>query len=1068
MVLCALLHKTKPKVIDFASLKPENAIANLQLAIDTAEKFFGLEKYLTPQDIQKLDENSMVVYIGDYYLAFADQAKLELGAKKILKVIRMTKKHDSEKQKYREGVVQLEALRTKFIAFLSDRTIDNTMEGAKRRIDEFYAYKAKDKTAILTLQRDLESTFTTLALSLKNANRPDFSTDTKPSDIEAKMVALEETEQAQKVHLHLELNRQIKLVALNEQHLGRFEKLKGWSDQKLVYLNTKESINSSGEARLHLRLLDAYESENRALMANTVPIMEKIGAQLLQEKYEKSAEIQSREKQVTDAKATRQELCVKKRAILEDALAREEYKEKILLLNRQHVDAHDVTLMWVDEKETYLKRKEVIHSVSEARSQLGLLEGFIKEKDRTADTNVAPLKALGKNVLDAKYESALSTWTFPNPESVRQREQNIDAKWQVLTDLSLQKRKILQDDLAREEFKDKVMLMNQQHIDSHLQMQLWISRKEGYLARKEEIRSVVEAKTQLGLLEAFEKEKRTQTDTGVKPLKALGADIIAQHYKTEYSEWRFETPQEIHDREASVDDKWKVLTELSAKKKAILEDDLAREEFKEQVLMSAKQHQDSHHHLTAWVVQKFGYLQRTEHIDSVTNAREHLSLLDAYEKGRELTSSTSLVLLKKLGADIISQKYQSEYSSYSYERPQDITNREAELEKQFVQLRDLSAAKKKVLEGDLARELEKERLRLEFAHLAAEFSRWTKEVAENVALTHFGFTLDEVVAFEKDLKADDAAILAEGEKRKSEYTAVFEQAKQMGVRENVYTDATLASLDEVMGVLKGQLKQRTDAYQKELKHQQDLDALCLKYASEAEPFSKGVGQNKNRITTSTVAPDVLLAEVQGLLDAPEAQGAKMQAIRALDEQLKAAGITFNKHTTITIQDLTILCEEFQLFLGKKKEELLAQIEWLKLRGLSQEQYNEIDVQFKHFDKDGSGNIDKKELKACLYSLGEEVTKSELEAILKKHGNGTVINLEGFRTFMVATLGDSDTREEILRAFVLINQEKGEEVAIEEKLANALEDEALSYIKQTAPKSGAGYDYKAWTADVFSR
>ncbi len=69
------------------------------------------------------------------------------------------------------------------------------------------------------------------------------------------------------------------------------------------------------------------------------------------------------------------------------------------------------------------------------------------------------------------------------------------------------------------------------------------------------------------------------TETTVKQLKQLGANILSQRYNSNYSSWHFENPQEIADREATVDQKWVVLAGLSADKKIILDDDLAREEY---------------------------------------------------------------------------------------------------------------------------------------------------------------------------------------------------------------------------------------------------------------------------------------------------------------------------------------------------------------------------------------------------------------------------------------------------------------------------------------------------------
>ena len=69
-----------------------------------------------------------------------------------------------------------------------------------------------------------------------------------------------------------------------------------------------------------------------------------------------------------------------KRPILEDDLAREQYKEKIRLLNQQHIDAHKSLSNWITEKEAYLKTKENISSVEQARTQISLLEIYEDDK----------------------------------------------------------------------------------------------------------------------------------------------------------------------------------------------------------------------------------------------------------------------------------------------------------------------------------------------------------------------------------------------------------------------------------------------------------------------------------------------------------------------------------------------------------------------------------------------------------------------------------------------------------------------------------------------------------------
>lgn len=58
------------------------------------------------------------------------------------------------------------------------------------------------------------------------------------------------------------------------------------------------------------------------------------------------------------------------------------------------------------------------------------------------------------------------------------------------------------------------------------------------------------------------------------------------------------------------------------------------------------------------------------------------------------------------------------------------------------------------------------------------------------------------------------------------------------------------------------------------------------------------------------------------------------------------------------------------------------------------------------------------------------------------------------------------KDEIVNGWVLIA--RGEDSITDERMGSVMEDEDVQYIHNTAPKVGAAYNYRAWTADVFSR
>ena len=92
--------------------------------------------------------------------------------------------------------------------------------------------------------------------------------------------------------------------------------------------------------------------------------------------------------------------------------------------------------------------------------------------------------------------------------------------------------------------------------------------------------------------------------------------------------------------------------------------------------------------------------------------------------------------------------------------------------------------------------------------------------------------------------------------------------------------------------------------------------------------------------------------------------------------------------------------------------------------LTEEQKHEIREAFDLFDADGSGRIDVKELKVAMRALGFEPKRDELKRMISEidsAGNGT-LDLNDFFRIMTAKMGERDSREEILKAFRLFDED----------------------------------------------
>jgi len=92
--------------------------------------------------------------------------------------------------------------------------------------------------------------------------------------------------------------------------------------------------------------------------------------------------------------------------------------------------------------------------------------------------------------------------------------------------------------------------------------------------------------------------------------------------------------------------------------------------------------------------------------------------------------------------------------------------------------------------------------------------------------------------------------------------------------------------------------------------------------------------------------------------------------------------------------------------------------------LTAQKRKEIKEAFDLFDTDGSGTIDPKELNVAMRALGFEMTPEQINQMIAevdKDGSGT-IDLDEFVHMMTDKMGERDARDELHKAFRIIDQD----------------------------------------------
>jgi len=251
LALCALIHKHRPDLIDFDALDKNNKIANLALAIRTAEEKLDIPKLFDPEDIAdvaKPDERSVMTYVASYFHAFASSQKGEVAGRRIGKLVLLTRQIEQLKDEYTTRARALMEWIKMKDAYFVDRSFERNSDAVIQQVNEFQSYRKTEKKPKRTEKFELETIYATLITKLRVNRRPAW---TPPEgltieDVENAWNGLMSDEKVRAALLHDEYITKVKdFIALTNQQKARVNALSGETQQQLDELQViNKEVNS--------------------------------------------------------------------------------------------------------------------------------------------------------------------------------------------------------------------------------------------------------------------------------------------------------------------------------------------------------------------------------------------------------------------------------------------------------------------------------------------------------------------------------------------------------------------------------------------------------------------------------------------------------------------------------------------------------------------------------------------------------------------------------------------------------------------------------------------------------
>eukprot|EP00118_Oscarella_pearsei_P025242 m.307813 g.307813 ORF g.307813 m.307813 type:complete len:2422 (+) comp42859_c0_seq1:216-7481(+) len=693
----------------------------------------------------------------------------------------------------------------------------------------------------------------------------------------------------------------------------------------------------------------------------------------------------------------------------------------------------------VDDEESWIKEKKLLTSSDDYGKDLTGVQNLKKKHQRLEtelDGHEPRVMAVTEN--GAKLMAANH---FAGPQ-IQTRRDDLERQWKELRDLSSIRAGKLDDSLAFQQFSAS--------LDEE---ESWIHEKQALVSSEDVGDTLAAVQGLVKKHDVFETDFTVHKER-VADVEGQGDLLIKQgNYQVSV----------IQQRLQGVKLKLDSLGKAATGRKAKLNDNWVFLQFnwKADVVES-------------WISDKEMQVKSDEFGRDLSSVQSLLAKQENFDAGLQTFANEGIHNLTSLQDELVAARHAQ--SAAIKRRHTDVIRRWEKL------LKDSEARKGKLLRSqEQFKKLEE--LFLLFAKKASAFNSWFENAEEDLTDPVRCNSVEEIKAL-KDAHTQFISSLSQARADYKQLAALDRQIKSYNVSTNPYTWFTMEAIDDTWENLQKIIKEREADFNKETKRQERNDEMRKTFAQHANAFHSWLTETRAFLVEGSGSLESQLEAVKTKVIEVRSRRDALKKVEDYGAQMEEALILDNKYTEHTVLGLAQQWDQLDQLGMRMQHYLEQQIQARNTTGVSEEQLQEFNQAFKHFDKDGSGKLDHLEFKSCLRSLGYDLpvveegeADPEFESILMlvdPNRDGCVSRQE-YMAFMISRETENvESKEEIEQAFRALASEDKPYVT-EAELHQALPPEQVEYLIQRMPpyvdsrgqRVPGSYDYVTFTKSMFA-